>query len=298
MSLSQYFSMNLTKVNTLKLTDPNYPEALKHISGIPSRLFWIGSEPKNWLELPKVAIVGSRKISAYGRQVTSSLAGELAGAGIVIISGLAFGVDAAAHEATVEAGGTAVAILPTPVEDIHPVSNQHLARKIIGSGGTLISEYSVGSQIHKNNFIERNRIVSGLADVLLITEAAVNSGSLHTARFALEQGKTVMAVPGNITSPTSEGCNNLIKSGAIPVTEAKDVFFALNINPAQAKKSRAFSGAATEERILDLIKQGVCAQEELALISKLDGPSVNGALTMLEINGYIRAQGAGNWTIA
>jgi DNA processing protein len=290
--------MNLLKVNTLTLSDPSYPETLKHISGVPKQLFWSGANPAQWLGLPKVAVVGSRKISPYGREATNKITSELAQAGVAIISGLAFGVDAAAHQATIEAGGTAIAVLPTPVEDIHPVSNQQLAKKIIEQGGTLISEYENGAVIHKNNFIERNRIVSGLSDVLLITEAAINSGSLHTARFALEQGKTVMAVPGNITSPTSEGCNNLIKSGAIPATEAKDIFFALNINPEKAKQSRAFSGSALEQKVFELIREGRGAQEEIAVVSKLDGPAINSALTMLEINGYIRSLGAGNWTIA
>jgi DNA processing protein len=297
-SLSQYFSMNPLNVNTLKLSGDDYPEALKYIPSPPKQLFWSGSDPANWLNLPKVAIVGSRKISPYGREVTSKLASELARAGVVVISGLAFGVDAAAHQVTVEAGGTAVVVLPTPIDRISPVSNQYLAQKILGQNGTLISEYAVGSEVHVSNFIARNRIVSGLADVLLITEAAVNSGSLHTARFALEQGKTVMAVPGNITSPTSEGCNNLIKSGAVPVTTVEDIFFALNLQPEKVQQTKPFKGSSQEQKILGLIQEGIFAQEELALSSKMDGAAINNALTMLEINGYIRAQGAGNWIIA
>jgi DNA processing protein len=242
MSLSQYSSMKLQNVNSLKLNDPCYPEVLKHITKPPKLLFWTGENPQNWLDIPKVAIVGSRKISPYGSSVTVKLATELSEAGIAVISGLAFGVDAAAHFAAVDAGGLAIAVLPTSLDNIQPVSNQHLARKIIESGGTLISEYSNTSSITKANFIERNRIVSGLCDVLLITEAAVNSGSLHTARYALEQGKTVLAVPGNITSPTSEGTNNLIKSGAIPVTNTDDVFFALKVNPAKLRQKRVFRG--------------------------------------------------------
>jgi DNA processing protein len=288
----------MNNVNSLKLNDPSYPEVLKHISGPPKELYWTGANPQNWLDLPKVAVVGSRKISPYGQGVTSKLASELARAGIVVISGLAFGVDACAHQAAVNAGGTAVAVLPTPVENIQPVSNQNLARRIIKTGGTLISEYSRGAFVSKSNFIERNRIVSGLCDILLITEAAVNSGSLHTARFALEQGKTVMAVPGNITSPTSEGCNNLIKSGAIPVTSAEDVFFALKLNPAQRKQNRVFRGSTQEEKILGLIKEGMQVQEELALATKLDGAAIGSVLTMLEINGHIRSLGAGNWIAA
>jgi DNA processing protein len=286
------------KVNSLKLNDPCYPEVMTHIPNPPNLLFWTGSDPQNWLHLPKVAIVGSRKISPYGREITNRLATELAQAGAAIISGLAFGVDAEAHKAAVKARGVAVAVLPTPIDNIQPVSNQHLARDILRTNGTLISEYSSGDFVSKANFIERNRIVSGLCDILLITEAAINSGSLHTARFALEQGKTVMAVPGNINSPTSEGCNNLIKSGAIPVTSADDIFFALKINPAKLRQSRIFRGNPQEEKVLNLIKEGTSVQEDLALALNMDGASIGSVLTMLEINGHIRSLGAGGWTIA
>jgi DNA processing protein len=285
-------------VNSLKPNDPSFPEVLKHISNPPKLLFWTGNNPVNWLDLPKVSIVGSRKISPYGKQVTNKLSSELSSAGLVIISGLAFGVDAEAHNAAINAGGLTVAVLPTSLDNVQPASNQHIARKILETGGTLITEYSANSPITKANFIERNRIVSGLCDALLITEAAVNSGSLHTARFALDQGKTVMAVPGNITNPTSEGCNNLIKSGAIPVTNAEDVFFALKIKPAKQKESRVFRGSQDEEKILALIKEGVQVQEDLALATNLDGASIGSVLTMLEINGHIRSLGAGKWSIS
>jgi DNA processing protein len=162
----------------------------------------------------------------------------------------------------------------------------------------LITEYSDSSFVSKVNFIARNRIVSGLCDALLITEAAINSGSLHTARFALEQGKTVLAVPGNITSPTSEGCNNLIRSGAIPVTCVDDIFFAMNLSPAKQKESRVFRGSVEEEKIFGLIKEGVKVQEDLALATNMDGAAIGSVLTMLEINGHIRSMGAGNWIAA
>lgn len=285
-------------VNSLKLDDPDYPDDLRHVSGPPKELFWTGEDPMNWLFMPKLAIVGSRKISAYGKEVTAKFAAQTARAGVVIISGLAFGVDAAAHQAAVEAGGTAVAVLPTPLQQITPVGNQQLARKIINSGGTLISEYTKGADVYVTNFVARNRIVSGLCDVLLITEAAINSGSLHTARFALEQGKTVMAVPGNINSPTSEGCNNLIKSGALPATDINDVFFALKINPDAQKAKRVFNGTPEEEKVLELIGQGVSIQEEIAGASNLDGAAIGSVLTILEINGQIRPQGAGIWTLS
>lgn len=283
------------KVNNYKRNSPQYPQILRDIPSAPKELFWLGAPAAGWIDKPKVAIVGSRKISVYGRSVTQQLAGELAGAGVVIISGLAFGVDAAAHQAALDAGGITIAVMPGGVEQIYPTSHTNLARQILRGGGALISEYPSGTPAFKQNFIARNRIVSGLADALLITEAAAASGSLHTARFALDQGKTVMAVPGNINSPGSEGCNNLIKTGATPVTSVDDVFFALKLQPDPKKDFRAFRGTPEEEVVLELIRAGLQDQEEIASQAALDGPAMSTTLTILEIGGYIKAAGAGNW---
>lgn len=283
-------------VNKLKLDSPDFPAPLTTISSPPAQLYYSGVHPNQWLQSPKVAIVGSRKITPYGRTVTARLSSELARAGVIIISGLAYGVDIAAHRSALESGGITVAVLPSGLDQIYPAAHSATAKQII-ERGTLITEYTAGSAGFKSNFIARNRIVSGLCDILLITEAAVNSGSLHTARFALEQGKSVMAVPGNITSPISEGCNNLIKSGAIPVTSADDVFFALGLNPSLARQKN-FSGSLDEQLVLDFIKQGVGRQEELAAAAKIDSPALASALTMLEIEGYIRPTGGGNWAPA
>ncbi len=282
-------------VNILKLSSDSYPAELRQISSPPESLFWSGIEPDKWLGLPRVAVVGSRKITPYGRSVTSQIVTDLARAGVVIISGLAYGVDIVAHQAALSANGTTVAVLPTSLDQIYPVNHAHIAEQI-KLRGSLISEYPQGTAGFKSNFIARNRIVSGLCEVLLITEAAVNSGSLHTARFALEQGKTVMTVPGNITSPISEGCNNLIKSGAVPVTSADDIFFTLRISP-KAKQVMNFSGTKLEQLVLDLIKGGIAAQDQLAQAAELDSPLLASTLTMLEIGGYIRPTGSGNWVV-
>jgi DNA processing protein len=282
-------------VNILKRNQPGYPEILNNITSPPQLLYYAGISPQSWINKPKVAIVGSRKCTPYGINTTTKLATELANAGVVIISGLAYGIDVSAHKAALAVNGITVAVLATGLDDIYPAAHYHIAKQMI-QRGTLITERPARTVGFKSNFVIRNRIVSGLADVLLITEAIVNSGSLHTARFALEQGKTVMAVPGNINSPASEGCNNLIKSGAIPVTDVSDVFFALRINPDQ-QKPREITGSLQEKLVFKFIKDGLSSQEQLAQATKLTGPQLASTLTMLELAGQVRPLGSGNWSV-
>jgi DNA processing protein len=162
----------------------------------------------------------------------------------------------------------------------------------------LVSEYDPGTPIMRHNFIARNRIIAGLADVLLVTEAALKSGSLHTARFALEQGKEVLAIPGNITSDTSEGTNNLLKAGATPVTELGDILYHLHMDPSQAAvPQRPIGDTPTEQLILDLLVSGVNDGAELQTQSQLNAAEYNQSLTMLEITGKIRSLGANRWTL-
>lgn len=289
----------MVKVNTLMLSGSDYPAVLHNIPSPPKQLYYLGAHPSAWLGFPSVAVVGSRKASNYGEHVTKRIVAGLAQSGVVIISGLAYGVDAIAHQAALDAGGQTSAVLAGGLDSIYPASNASLAKRILDNGGSIMSEYPGSMPSLKQHFVARNRIVSGLADVLLITEAAVNSGTMHTARFALEQGKTVMAVPGNITSPGSEGTNNLIKSGALPATDASDVLFALNLKPGNKSLSKApFKGTEQETIIFNLIKDGISAQEELAEASRLDSSVVAGSLTMLEISGHIRPTGAGAWVLA
>ncbi len=288
----------MNNVNTLTLNDPDYPVMLRDIPSPPKQLNYIGANPSTWLDRPRVAVVGSRKASAYGAHATKRIVSELAGSGVAIISGLAYGIDAIAHQAALDAGGLTSVVLAGGLDSIYPAMNANLANNILKTGGSIMSEYPDGTPSFKQNFIARNRLVSGLSDVLLITEAAVNSGTMHTARFALDQGKTVMAVPGNITSPGSEGCNNLIKSGALPATEAADVFFALNLSPSKSTVRAPFKGTKQEAAILELIIEGINAQEDLAIASNLDSSAFSSSLTMLEISGHIRPAGAGLWILA
>lgn len=282
------------KVNSHKLVGNELPKNLATIDRPPSQLFISGQPLDSWINLPKVAVVGSRKMTTYGQYATNLFASKLAAAGVVIISGLAYGVDAAAHKAALDVGGITVAVLPTSVDSIYPAAHRNLANQIMDNG-SLISEYAAGDPVYKANFTDRNRLVAALADVLLITEAAVNSGSLHTARHSLHQGKTVMAVPGNINSPTSEGCNNLIKSGAIAVTEISDIFFALGLDLPK-NSPRNIRGTVEERKIYSLISEGISNQEELAVSAEIDASRLGSILTGLEINGHIKPLGAGHWT--
>ncbi len=281
-------------VNTLKLTFKELPVGLQQIDKPPEQIFYIGSL-ETALGQPTVAVVGSRKPTAYGRQVTEQLVSALAKRGVTIISGLAYGIDALAHQTTLANGGRTVAVLPVNLDRIYPVAHNQLADRIVAGGGALMSEYPSGSLTRLHHFIERNRLISGLAQVIVIPEATAKSGSLSTARFGLDQGKTMMAVPGNITSAVSEGCNQLIKSGATPITGVSDILRELNIADGPAGQI-VFRGTPAEERIYKLILGGLADQEMLIGQSGLEAAAVNSVLTSLEIGGYIRPDGGGRWS--
>ncbi|MBI4034405.1 DNA-protecting protein DprA [Candidatus Saccharibacteria bacterium] len=281
----------------LKLSWFDLPEELRQIDEPPQQVFCQGRPPAAWFDRPRLAVVGSRKASAYGLKVTDQLTQAVARHGVVVISGLAYGVDAAAHRAALAAGGLTVAVLGSSIDRIYPASHQSLARQILESGGCLLSEYGPGEPIQRSNFIARNRLISAFSEAVLITEASATSGSLHTARFGLEQGRTVMAVPGAIDSPSSQGCNNLIKSGALAVTEAGDVYLALGLRLRQVADDVIIRGSPAEELVYRLINQGLHQQTELAAAAKLDAAGLNRALTGLEIAGHIRPLGGGHWMI-
>lgn len=244
-----------------------------------------------------MAIIGTRKPTAYGQAITHKLAYQLAKHGVVIVSGLALGVDAIAHKAALEAGGTAIAVMPGGLTHIAPRANRNLAIDILRGGGMLLSEYAPDDPIYKVNFIARNRIVSGISDGLLVVEATAKSGTMHTASFALEQGRAVMAVPGNITSPYSEGCNNLIKRGALAVTDVKDIIEELGLNTKSKQTVLPLGDTAEEHTILTLLGAGEADGEILQKNSQLTPDVFSQTLTMLEITGKIRALGANKWAI-
>jgi len=283
-------------IRTIQLT--NLPERLNQLHQPPDSLHTIGADLNQLIKGKQLGVVGSRKVSSYGRSITTDLVKQAALQNVTIISGLALGVDSIAHQVAIESGGTTVAVLPSGIKKIYPASHTGLARLIVLKGGTLISEYGDDSLPMRHQFIERNRIIASLSDALLVTEAAENSGSLHTARFALEMGKTVLAVPGNIDSSTSVGTNNLIKMGAIPVTKIEDIFDALGIeNNPVVEPAEIFGDNDKETILLQIIGSGTVRGNEILEKSKIKVEDYQHHLTMLEIKGRIKPLGNDTWSI-
>ena len=214
--------INPNKIKVISIEDKNYPKKLRYIYDPPKVLYVLGDE--TILNKVSIAIIGCRECSEYGKQVSYQFAQRLAGQDIIVVSGLAKGVDTYAHQGTISIKKKTIAVLGCGLDIIYPVENQDLYRKIVENGGAIVSEYPLGTKPLRGNFPKRNRIISGLSDGVLVVEAKRRSGTLITVEHALEQGKDVYAVPGSIFSYYSEGTNELIKQGAIPVTCIEDFY--------------------------------------------------------------------------
>lgn len=289
------------EINILRPDEHTFTQRLTAIANPPKRLCFMGSLPSE--SAPRIAIVGTRKPTAYGREVTERLAIELARAGCIIISGLALGVDCIAQAAALDAGGTVIGVVPSELPDIAPRTNRRLAERIIKTGGAIISEWTRGdgTVIGKWSFLERNRLVSGLADAVVITEAAERSGTLNTAAHALSQGRDVFVVPGNITSPLSAGCNGLLRQGANPVLETRDILSIVaphTLHKTPHQSALALATTPAEKAVIILLQQGIRDGDALQQQSQLSAADFAMALTMLEINGVIRPLGANRWRLA
>ena len=208
------------KIKIITLGDENYPEKLNHIYAKPHRLYVLGDE--NLLNEKSIAIVGCREATWYGLKNAYKFAYDLAKEGVCIVSGFARGIDTYSHKGAIEAGGKTIAVLACGLDTVYPPENVELYKQIIIRGGAIITEYPLGSKPDKDHFPVRNRIISGLSDGVLVVEAKKRSGTMITVEHALDQGKNVYAIPGNITSNNSYGTNELIKEGAIPVTSIDD----------------------------------------------------------------------------
>ena len=282
---------NIKKILPL---DDEFLQRTSVIDNPATSLWYVGTIPK---PRPTIAVVGSRKPTSYGRAVSAQLVNELARHDVIIVSGLAIGHDSLAHQACLDAGGTTVAVIGNGLDNIYPRRNQQLAERIIQHGGAIISEYEPGTPVYPSHFLECNRLISALADVVVVIEAGERSGTLNTASHALAQGKEVMAVPGNINAPLSVGCNRLIAQGAAPVLSAQDILDVLQLDdnsissdkPGDQPTIRFDSTEA--QTIYSLIVDGETDGDRLLALSGLDQSSYAMAITMLELNGYIKALG-------
>jgi DNA processing protein len=263
---------------------PEYPARLRTLVDAPPLLLVRGS-PADLSQL-SVAIVGARAASAYGLVVARGLAAELARAGVVVVSGLARGIDAAAHEGALDAGGRTIAVQACGPERIYPSEHRRLAERIQDSGA-LVTEFSPGTRPLPAFFPMRNRLISKLARVVIVVEARLRSGSLITARHALDQGGEVMAVPGPISAPTSAGPNALIRDGAQPVLGASDVLNALGLSPSLAAPSPSAGVAPEQLCILEALRHRPRSRDELDRELALPAGELQLHLLELELAGRV-----------
>ena len=285
----------MDEIKTINIQDKNYPKLLKEIKDPPEILYVRGEI------LPDdsfFAVVGTRMASSYGKQVALEIAGDLAEAGLTIVSGMAPGIDTFCHQATLERKGRTIAVLGTGLDEksIYPQSNLKLAKKILETGGCLISEYPPGTPGSKFTFPNRNRIISGLSLGVLVVEAKQKSGALITAHHAFEQKRKVFAIPGSIHSLNSKGCHYLIKKGAKLVENANDILKELNL-PELTSPGLMRGETEEENLILGVLKEGVLDIDKIIEKTKLSAATVASTLAVLEIKGKVRNLGGNTYAI-
>ena len=280
-------------VRVITYFDENYPEVLRQLYDPPLVLYVrgiLGLFPDR-----TISVVGTRKMTSYGRRITTQLCREAVEAGFTVVSGLAYGVDTVAHRTTVDLGGTTVAVLGGGLMNIHPKENIPLARDIVDSGGALISEFPMKFPVSRQSFPRRNRIVAALSRGTLVTEAGLDSGALITAKLALEIGKEVFAVPGMADNPVAQGCHRLIKDGATLVENFTDILDALGagflpgLSPRSGETGLVYDRDAVsdlpeiQQQIIGALSNGDLTLEELQLALGLDTAYLLGELMQLEM---------------
>lgn len=283
-------------VTVLTWDDAAYPTNLRETDAAPPVLYVRGQLRDE--DILAVALVGTRRASAYGREVTHMAATEFAHNNITVVSGLALGIDTMAHHAALEAGGRTIAVLGSGVDQIYPPQNRELGDAIM-KHGALVSEYPLGTRPEANNFPPRNRIISGLSRGVIIVEASQRSGALITAEFAAEQGRDVFAVPGSILHPGSAGCNDLIRQGATPFLSVNDVLDQLNFATltTQAQVRQNTPVDPLEAQIMTILAQEAQHIDELVRRMALPSGQVGSLLTLLELKGMVRQVGGMIYTI-
>jgi DNA processing protein len=282
------------KIQVITWEDEIYPRRLKEIDQPPPVLYILGDylPEDEWA----VAIVGTRRITPYGRQVTEEIASHLAHSGITVVSGLARGVDGVAHQAALNSGGRTLAVLGCGVNRIYPPEHRRLAEQITARGA-LVSDYAPGTPPEASNFPPRNRIISGLSLAVVVVEAGETSGALITANFAAEQGRDVFAVPGNILAPQSQGTNRLVQQGAHPLLHVKDLLEALELNTVvEHKVARSVLPAdAVEATLLGILGPEPVHVDEIRSQTGMPIEKVSATLALMELKGLVRQVGGMNY---
>ena len=279
------------KIEYISIDDEKYPKKLREIYNPPKILFYRG-DISILNENINLAMVGSRKASSYGRNIAKNMSKQLSDIGINIVSGLATGIDSFSHVGCMEGKSKTIAILGSSVDNPLPKSNLQMANKIIEQGGVLISEFYPNSNVIPSNFYNRNRIISGISDGVIVVEAASRSGALITVEFALEQGKNIFAVPGNITSEMSKGCHKIIKEGAILLDNIEDIIKEYNIDSNKLQKhSKNYDDIGLDEEsnliIHHLKKEGTLQIDAICDYTDMEIKNVNTILNKLALCGLI-----------
>jgi len=284
-------------VKALSWRDTQYPARLKEIYDYPPLLYVRGSLlPKDeWC----LAIVGTRRATAYGRQVTEELVTDLARNNITIVSGLARGIDSVAHKAALEAGGRTIAVFGCGLDVVYPSENADLARRVMKQGA-LVSEYPLGTRPRPENFPRRNRIMSGLSLGVFVAEAGFKSGAMITARMALEQNREVFAVPGSILSPTSQGTNNLIQEGAKLVSNCNDILEELNLTAVahQMEIKEIIPASEAESQLLKQLNAEPSHIDDICRSTGLPAAEASSTLAMMELKGMVKQMGNMKYVLA
>jgi len=271
-------------IKKITFLEPTYPPLLREIPEPPAQLYFLGELTD--FQKPHLAIVGTRKATANGCLIAQQLARELSEAGCVIVSGLALGIDTASHQGTVVAQGRTLAVLGNGLPEIYPRHNKNLAEKILELGGAVISEYPVGEPAYPDNFLKRNRIISGLCLATIVVEAPERSGSLATAHLALEQNREVFVVPGPINHPNYIGSHRLLREGARLITSAQDILEDLNLKIPDPKEKIS----PEEKSILEIFPKNKRALsiDKIMELTKLEPTTINQTLAFLTLKGLIK----------
>jgi len=281
-------------IKILTWQDESYPGRLREIDQPPPVLYIRGEYLPD--DLFAVAIVGTRRVTAYGRQITEEMSSFLAANGITVISGLARGVDAIAHQSTLKAGGRTIAVLGSGVDKIYPPEHRGLAEQMM-ERGAVISDYALGTPPDASNFPPRNRIISGLSLAVVVIEAGETSGALITAEFAAEQGREVFAVPGSILAPQSKGTNKLIQRGALPLLTMNDLMQALDLTRVGEHKAarKVIPTDETEARLMNVLGSEPLHVDEIRNQAELPIEKVSATLALMELKGMVRQVGGMNY---